>query len=274
MRVIRDGDRLRLAPGVRLRRAGLSDEVRGTTFPLNETGRLVLEAEGTPLGQVALRLAGRFKIPAEVALIDVRAFSAELNARLLANVEPADGRLRRAVARLDELLPLLLVRSWPAAVRRRSPIYGRSGGAAVRSVARALAPTATAVGVLVSSFTAFALAGVGAPQLKVPLVLGSAAAIGLIVHEAAHAAALGATPACLATAGLRAWILHAPLPPLRGAIVAAFGPAAGIATGGAAVVAAMPLESSEIALGALVLVGQGLGLTVVGRDGRNACGLR
>jgi hypothetical protein len=274
MRVIRDGDRLRLAPGVRLRRAGLADEVRGTTFPLNETGRLVVEAEGTPLGHVALRLAGRFKVPAAVALIDVRAFSAELNTRLLANLEPADGRVRRAVARLDELLPLLLVRSWPAAVRRRSPIDGRGGAAAVRSVARALVPTAAAVGLLVSFLSAFALAGVGAPQLNVPLALGGAAAVGLVVHEAAHAAALGATPGCLATAGLRAWILHAPLRPPRRAVVAAFGPAAGIAAGGAAVVAAMTLESAEIALGALVLAGQGLGLTVVGRDGRTACGLR
>ena len=47
-------DRVCLPAGVRLTAAGLHDDVRGETFELNETGRLVVTcADGRRLGEVA-----------------------------------------------------------------------------------------------------------------------------------------------------------------------------------------------------------------------------
>lgn len=252
--LIRAGDRVRLPDGVFLRHDGLVDAVRGRVFPVNGSARLILaHADGRTVAELARLLDA----PAEVALPDVVEFCARQNARLLLNVELRWGAPARWLATAARLAPLGLLPAFP---RRRLPL-----------------PSAAAWRALVAAGAALAsLAAVIALALLEPLVallLGACVGSGLVLHEGAHAAALRGVPCCLVLAGLRVGVLHRPLPPRRRGAVAVAGPAAAVLAGCLALGAAWFFSLEEAALGAAPLASQALGLTVLGGDGRAACGL-
>ncbi len=265
-------DRVRLPVGVRVTAAGLHDDVRGETFELNETGRLVVTcADGRRLGEVAELTATRFGVAGEVALADVSGFCLALNERFLLNVESRPGAvLLRLLSSLARGLPLGAL---PAPPRRRARIDTTGAPAAVASTAGALALRALAVGVLAAAVAAVLLAGVGAPGLGPPVLLGLGTALALVVHEGAHAAALRGVPCCLCLAGTAVFLLHRPLPGRRRRLVAVAGPLAAAAGGLTALAVAGALGLAALGPAALVPLSHVVMLTVAGRDGRAACGL-
>lgn len=265
-------DRVRLPAGVRLTAAGLHDDVRGETFELNETGRLVVRcADGRRVGEVAELTAARFGVTEDIALADVSGFCLALNERFLLNVESRPGAvLLRLLVSLVRGLPLGAL---PAPPRRRARIDTTGASAAVFSTAGALAWRALAVGALAAAAAAALLAGVGAPGLGPPVLLGASAALALVVHEGAHAAALRGVPCCLCLAGTAVFLLHRPLPGRRRGLVAVAGPLAAAAAGLTALAAAAALGLAALGPAALVPLSHVLALTVAGRDGRAACGL-
>lgn len=265
-------DRVRLPAGVRVTAAGLHDDVRGETFELNETGRLVVTcADGRRLGEVAELTATRFGIAGDVALADVGGFCLALNERFLLNVEPRPGAvLLRLVSSLARGLPLGAL---PAPPRQRRRIDTTGTSAAVFSTAVALAWRALAVGVLAAAATGVLLAGIGAPELGPPILLGAGAALALVAHEGAHAAALRGVPCCLCLAGTAVFLLHRPLPGRRRGLVAAAGPLGAAAAGLVALAVAGALGLAALGFAALVPLSHMLALTVAGGDGRAACGL-
>lgn len=272
--MIAPGDRVRLAPGVALRDGALEDAVRGAAWPLNGAADLVLAQAGAgTLAETAAALAEQSGVAPEVALADVEAFCADLNAKLLLNVEPAGGRFALAVRWLSAALGLLPLRAFPRLPLTRHALDTRTATRAVLSVTRALALPAFSVAALFAGVGALLLAGAGAHGLRVAFLVGISAAAGLVVHEAGHAAALRGVPACLGRRGLRAFVLHLPVPPLRRAVVAAVGPVAAAFVGWLVLLAAHALALADLALAASLLTTQALGLTVVARDGRTLCGL-
>ncbi len=265
-------DRVCLPAGVRLTAAGLHDEVRGETLELNDTGRLVVTcADGRPLGEIAELTAAHFRVPGDVALADVGVFCLALNERFLLNVESRPGAaLLRLLSSLARGLPLGAL---PAPPRRRARINTARASAAVASTAAALAWRALAVGALATVSAAALLAGVGAPGLGLPVLLGAGAALALVVHEGAHAAALRGVPCCLCLAGTAVFLLHRRLPGRRRGLVAVAGPLAAAAAGLVALAAAAAPGLAALGPAALVPLSHVLALTVAGRDGRAACGL-
>jgi len=241
--------RVSLADGIVVAGGSLVDPVRARPIPLNATGAIVAaNADGRTLAEVAAGLAAATGAPQELALSDATAFCMELNRRLLLNVR----RSRR------HALFLALHGLRPAALPRRGGLAALAGPAALAGTIGALAALPLAV-----------LAG----EPLLAALVGMALAAGLAVHEAGHAVALRGVPSCLAVAGLRVAIMHRPLPPGRRSAVAAAGPAAASLVGVLLLLAAWLFGAEAVAVASGPLVAQALGLTVLGGDGRIACGL-
>jgi hypothetical protein len=260
-------DSVVLPPGVRLAGDAIEDDVRAASFPVNETGSLVLVRHGGRLGEAAESLARRHGVDAANVADDVLRFAQALNTALLANVRPGDARRRRVLAWLALAARLAPAGALPFAVARRHPLPTGSPVRAVLCTARALA----ARSVLVAAAAAAAIGPAAADPGVVGLCLGLGAS--LVIHEAAHAVALSGMDAALVTRGVRTFVIHRVLEPRRRRLVAAAGPAAAAATGALAVVAAWLVAAPELALVGCPAAAHAVGLTVATGDGRAACGL-
>jgi hypothetical protein len=250
--VIADRDRVRLPRGVLVEGRRLVDPVREAPIPLNATGAIVAAyADGRTVASIAADLAIETGVGGPQALADTIAFCSELNRRLLLNVERPPLAFVRGAGHVSRGLR-------PVALRRRGGLGSLAAPAAAVAALAAL-----------SALPVAALAGV--PFL--PLLLGASVGAGLVFHEAGHAALLRGVPWCVAVAGARAEVLHRPLPPGRRAAVAVAGPVAAALVGGVGLAVAWWLAAPGLALSATTLVAHALGLTVLGGDGRAACGL-
>lgn len=264
-------DRIALPDGVRPLGGGLHDHVRGCTIPVSGTGLEAVAGTSTPRG-AARSLAARFAVDEGRVLRDVLLFCAQLNERLLLNVAPRGGAPVLA-ARWLRCVPLALPFGLPALPRRRWAIDTGSLCAIVRSAAPPLGRSTVrllALGALVATVV---LAAVGARSPALGAVVAGAAAAAVVVHELGHLVALRGVPACVVTRGLRVVVLHRPASRSRTRLVAAAGPAAGLALAAFALPAAVAMPSPESAAFALVPLVNALGLTTLTGDGRTLCGL-
>ena len=228
--MIPDHDHVRLAEGVSLTTAGLYDDVRGDCFEINDTGRALLEAaEGRSFGEAIEFVATSFGVSPSIVSVDARAFFHLLNERFLLNIETYGGAAApfRLIAILHSL-PLMFVALMrglplgvmPRIIRRRRPVDTTSAATAFASVARALSGRALFMGICAALVAGVVLAGIAAPQLGAPLAFGAAVAVGLVVHEGAHAVALRGVPCCLCLVGAAVFLLHPTLGARRRAFVA------------------------------------------------------
>jgi Coenzyme PQQ synthesis protein D (PqqD) len=267
------GDRLVLAAGVRLTGVTLADDVRGSAWPLNATAAFVLEREGHALGEIAEDVAAAFALPADRARSDVLAFAWQLNRLTLANIERPRGRLRHLLAWVALALRLLPAAALPPAAARRRHLDTTTPARAVRSVVRA----AWARSVTIGALTAIGVLSIGLPAgtaaFLPALAAGAGMAAGVTLHEAAHAAALQGVPSALVVQGRRTYVLHAATGSVRRALVALAGPLAVCALGLLLMVAASIIASPALALAGGPLCAHATGLTLLGPDGRSACGL-
>jgi Coenzyme PQQ synthesis protein D (PqqD) len=262
--VIAAGDRVSLAPGVHLAAGAIVDPVRGAAIPLNDTGRRIVDAVagGATAGEAAEALAASYAVDRRRVELDVLAYCAELNARLLVNVRVRGGRVGAALRTLRALLVLGTI---DVRTRRRA-VDTRSGARAAVTAAAAVAPVAASLGILVATALLVPAAAAGVPAAAA--AAGLAATFGVFAHEAAHAAPLRGVPACVATRALVAAVLHAPAAPARTRVSALAGPAVPAAAGLAVAAAA---ATPEAAAAAAALGVHAVGLLVAARDGRAAC---
>jgi len=114
---------------------------------------------------------------------------------------------------------------------------------------------------------------VGGLDPLVPAVLGVATGIGLGFHEVAHIAALRGVPSALVLRGRRTYVLHAAVSPKRRLVVALAGPLVVAALGVLLVISGDALAAPTLVIAGCPLAAHALALTVVGGDGKVACGL-
>jgi hypothetical protein len=271
--MIADSDRLSLAPGVAVRNGRLADAVRGESWPLNDSGAVVLSHEGRSLGEIAREVEEVFSLPPDTARGDVFRFVWALNGLALVNVERDGSRVRRLVGWVLLAMRLAPTGSAPGSIARRRAI---DTGGCLRAFRSALAGSLTRVGaVAVLSTAAAAQVAIlaGGSHLVGAIALGVGTGGGIGIHEAAHAAALRGVPSSLVIRGRRIYVLHAAIGARRRAMVAVAGPLAvallGVALLGGGIVATSP----TLAIVGCPLAGHALALTVVGGDGRAACGI-
>jgi len=271
--MIAETDTLSLAPGVALRDGQLADAVRGDSWPLNGSGAFVLCRMGLPVGQIVRELTNAFSLPLETARGDVLRFAWHLNSLALVNVERQGSIVRRLADWILLAARLAPAGAVPVALARRRALDTRS---VPRAVSSGLVATLSRVAAIaaVSTVVAVQFSAVGgAPGLVVPLALGIATGVGLGLHEAAHVAALRGVPSALVTRGRRTYVLHAAVSPSRRSMVALAGPLAVATLGVALVLGGTALGAPSITIAGCPLAAHALALTIVGGDGRIACGL-
>jgi hypothetical protein len=268
-------DTLSLPRDVRLEAGALVDHVRGERYAVNETGALVIGLAGQPLSKAADAVARRFGLGVEHARADVLGFAWVLNRALLANIENHWRWPRGLALWLQLALRLLPAGVLPPLQRTRYPLDTTTVARAAVTAMRAASKRALTFGAV----TALALLHLGAlagelRSVAVPsLGLGCMVGLGLVLHEGLHAVALRGVPAALITNGLRTYVLHPRVAARRATLVGLTGPAGPTLAGvvGAGVATAMTSPSLAVLL--CPLGAHALSLTVVGRDGRAACGL-
>jgi hypothetical protein len=271
--MIAASDRVTLPIGVALVADGVHDSVRDGVLAVNEVGRYVLGRAGERVADIAAGLALAYGIDRQRALDDVSAFCGELNSRLLLNVHARPVGLvvaGRWLARAVRMLPLGIVPPLPL---RRRPIDTRGAVPAIVSTGAALWRFTAGLVLFLGLLGVALLDALGVHDPALPVALAAAVGIGLVAHEAAHAALLGGVPACVATGGTRVFVMHRRLPARRRRVVAAAGPLGGGLAAWLLIGLAAASGLAEAAVAALALSAQPLGLTVAGRDGRAACGL-
>lgn len=270
--MIASTDILRLAPGVDVRQELLSDAVRGHAWPLNASGAFVLARAGRPLGIVAGELADAFSLSAPEARGDVLRFVWQLNRLALVNVERTTSGLRQLVDWCRLAARLAPAGALPSPLARRRALDTRSASRAVATTLAALLPRVLAVA-LVTTVVAVHLALMLGAALVVPVLVGAGTGLGLGLHEAAHAALLRGIPSALVLHGRRTYVLHSAIAPTRRALVALGGPLVVAALGLALVVVGVLLSNPAVAITGCPFAAHALALTVIGGDGRVACGL-
>ncbi len=253
----------------------LADVVRGCSWPLNTSGVFILDRVGRRLDAVVPEFAEAFDLPLDVARFDALQFVWTLNALALVNVTQSGSRFRQVADWLGLALRLAPAGALPAPITRRRPL---DTGSALRGAASSLRACMSRV-IAISAVSTVALlplaAIVGTPGRLGPLAvtLGVATGMGVGLHEAGHVASLRGVPSALVARGRRTFVLHAPLGPVRRAFVAVAGPAVAVAAGLALVwVGGMESEPSLVISG-LPLTAHALSLTMIGGDGRAACGV-
>jgi hypothetical protein len=265
-------DIVTLAPGVDVRQELLRDAVRGHAWPLNASGAFVLSRTGRPLGAVATELADAFSLPPSEARGDVVRFVWELNRLALVNVERTASRLAQLIDWLRLAVRLAPVGALPAPITRRREIDTRTAPLAISSCFKAVLPRVALVASVATILAAHVALIVGA-ALVVPLLVGLGTGLGLGLHEAAHAAFLRGVPSALVVRGPRTRVLHAAIAPSRRMLVAVCGPLVVAALGVALVLGGELTAIPGVTIAGCPLAAHALALTVVGGDGRIACGL-
>jgi hypothetical protein len=265
-------DSISLAPGVVLESVRLADAVRGDSWPLNASGAFVLARAGMPVGTVVHEMADVFSLSSEQARSDVLRFVWQLNRLALVNVERGASPLRRLAEWSRLALRLAPAGVFPAAVSRRRALDTGSVVRALVSSFIAVLPRAGLVGG-VAALLALQLALVLRSGPGAPLLIGVGTGVGLGLHEAAHAALLRGVPSALVCRGRRTYVLHAPVGSRRRAAVAVGGPLVVALLGVGLVAAGVALTAPAVAFAGWPLAAHALALSVVGGDGRVACGL-
>lgn len=269
-----------LPPGVRLQTSGIEDEVRGGAWPLNHTAiailRLVLER---PLDQSAAILSTKYSLQEDIARRDILQFCRDLNRKSLLNINETLGSyLTRIFTWVPVALFSLILASTPISpptppVTRRH-VDTSSRMRAVASVSRSLSMHSLKLGGIISLAASAPLLAIGGVEgiiamCMVALTIG----LSMIVHEAGHAIMLVGTPCSIERSGMGVWIRHAPVSARQQILVSAGGP---LAASCLAIIVLAAAELTGFNTLALLIVGlapHSLGLTVLSRDGRRACGL-
>jgi len=265
-------DIVTLAPGVDVRQELLRDAVRGHAWPLNASGAFVLARAGRPLGAVANELADAFSLQPSEARGDVVRFVWELNRLALVNVEHTTSRLGQLLDWVRLAARLAPVGALPAPVTLRREIDTRTAALAISSCFKAVLPRVILVASVATILAAHVALIVGA-ALAVPVLVGLGTGLALGFHEAAHAGLLRGVPSALVVRGPRTRVLHAAITPARRALVAVGGPLAVAALGLAIVHGGELTTTPAVAIAGCPFAAHALALTVVGGDGRIACGL-
>lgn len=260
--------------GVTLGPDGLVDPVRAASVPVNRSGRAALEClDSHDIRGSAELIAARFSVDPDRAEQDIEALCRRLKGAGLLNVRLTGTRTGRARACASRWLTHVATGRVPA--RRfgvhRITMDTRTVRSVLVSGTRALLPAVLWQAAATALLVLLLLGGLGGASLAPVLAIVGGGAGGVLVNELGHALALRSVPA--AVDGLRPAVIHGPVPDRRLAVVTAAGPLAGMLAGLGALALAGLVHSGTLALLAIVLMGQGAGLTVLSRDGRKLCRL-
>jgi hypothetical protein len=260
-------------PGVQLRRSHILDTVTGDRVPINETARLMLSlVDGRRTAkEIGEAVALGYGLAPRRVTSDFLQLVARLNEKCLLNVKTP---LRSWFVAFPRVVKLFLIdvvsgQVRPPWHRRRLDLRNESKRAGFLSVVRRLSPSAAVMGSALS-LALWLLLGDVLPSFWMAVSVALAFAVSLVIHEASHAMALAPVPAFLSVYGPVFLVGHRVIPPKKGFIVSAAGPAITGVSGSLVVLMSGALHSEHLVFVGEVLVMNLLGMTTLAADGRKA----
>lgn len=266
-------DVLEFAAGVTFDGHAVTDPLRSSTLPLNETGAFLLGRLPCTLHELADALAQRYGLDLDCARADAMTFATEMNAALLTNVRMRGTSVLARLARSGALSVACAISGVrPAGARcpyTRTPLPANGRIRLLIAVSRGMTRPSLRCATVSVLPLAFAMVALGLVVVPVLAAVAIAFLVGPALHEAGHALALRGTPAALVTTGVGAFIAQGPADAKSTRRTALAGPllCAGVAC--AAVAAGVTLSAQLLVITGLILSLQVVSLTVVSRDGRN-----
>jgi hypothetical protein len=260
-------------PGVLLEGSRLVDTVTGDEVPINETARLMLSlADGRRTArEIGAAVAARYGISPPRVVSDFLQLVALLNEKCMLNVRTPPGSWRSVLPKKARVFLVGVVLGYvrPPWHRRRLGFSNQSGPSGFVSVVRRIGLPGLAMGSIVS-LPLWVLLGDVLPAFSMAVSIALAFALSLVLHEAAHAMILAPVPAFLSVYGPVFLIGHGEIPPDKGFLVSAAGPAIPGAAGLLLMVASGVLDSQHLVFAGEILSLNLLGLTTIAADGRKA----
>lgn len=259
-------ERARFPAGVHLDENGLVDAVLRQSYPLSPSARMYLGliARGMTFAEIERRVSSAAGVSTAVVGRDVRGLACQLNRALLLNLELGGlaGQLRWAwwmvwSAAFARSRPILRRQRFPV---RTSLLHAHADVAC--GVFRGMAPAWLVLGALTTA------AWIVAPGHAVVCAVGPAFPAAIVVHEAAHAIAVGrrGERLFLRVSGVSVGVVHRRLP--SAPVAHASGPLVTAACGALLLGVAYASSSAPLALASTPFLAQGLALTVLAADGR------
>ncbi len=260
-------------PGVTFENTCLIDAVTGDRVPINETARLMLSlVDGRRTAkEIGEAVAASHGLAPPRVIGDFLGLVARLNEKCMLNIS-IPPRSRHIV--LAKRIRLLLVgvalgNVVPPWHRKRLDFCNESGRIGFLSVVRGISLSAAVMGwILTLPLWLLFVDVLRSVWMAVSIAL--AFAISLVLHEAAHAMVLAPVPAFLSVYGPVYLVEHRRIPPGKGILVSAAGPAITGASGLLIVLTSGLLHSEHLMLAGEILSLNLLGMTTIAADGRKA----
>jgi hypothetical protein len=260
-------------PGVLLQGSCLLDTVTGDEVPINETARLMLSlADGRRTArEIGAAVAARYGVAPPRVVSDLLQLVARLNEKCLLNVHTPLGSWRVVLPKKAGIFLLGVILGYvrPPWHRKRLDFSNQSAQTGFVSVVSRIGLAGLAMGSVVA-LPLWLLLGEVLPSFWMALSVALGFAASLVLHEAAHAMILAPAPAFLSVYGPVFLIGHGEIPPGKGFLVSAAGPAIPGAAGLLLMLASGALESQHLVFVGEILSLNLLGMTTVAADGRKA----
>jgi len=247
--------------------------VTGDEVPVNESARLMLSlADGRrSAGEIGEAVAARYGIDPRRVVSHHLQLVSRLNEKCMLNVRAPLGSWSAILPKMTRvfLVGAILGHLRPPWHRKRLDFSNRSRHKGFLSVVRRLGLAGLAMGSMVA-LPVWLLLGEVLPSFWMAASIALGFAVSLVLHEAAHAMVLAPLPAFLSLYGPVFLLGHAELPPGKGFLVSAAGPAITGATGVLVMLASGVLGSEPLVFVGEILSLNLLGMTTIAADGRKA----
>jgi len=260
-------------PGVVLENACLLDAVTGDRVPINGTAHLMLSlVDGRRTArEIGEAVAPRYGLAPHRVISDFLQLAARLNGKCMLNISTPPGSWHIVLAKRIRLLlvGVALGDIGPPWHRKRLDFCNGSGRIGFLSVVRGIGLSAAVMGWILA-LPLWLLLGDVLPSFWMAVSIALAFAISLVLHEAAHAMVLAPVPAFLSVYGPVYLVEHRRIPPKKGFLVSAAGPAITGASGLLVMLTSGLLDSEHLVFAGEILSLNLLGMTTIAADGRKA----
>jgi len=258
---------------VLLQRTHLLDTVTGDRVSLNETAYFMLSlVDGRRTAKdIGEAVAAVYGLAPRQVTSDFLQIAALLNEKCLLNF---DTPLRSRCATFPRTVRLFLFDVALGQLRfpwrrKRLDSCNESRRIGLLSVVRHLSLPAAMMGAPLS-LAVWLLLGDVMSSFWIAAGIALGFAVSLVLHEAAHAMALAPVPAFLSLCGPVFLVGHPEIPPSKGLLVSATGPAVAGGAGLLLMLVSCVLRSEPLVFAAEILTLNLLGMTTVAADGRKA----
>ncbi len=260
-------------PGVMLENSCITDTVTGDRVTINVTARLMLSlVDGRRTArEIGEAVAPSYGLAPHRVTSDLLQLVGRLNDKCMLNISTPPGSWHIILAKRIKVFLVGVVMGHIGSPwhRKRLDFYNRSGRNGFLSVVRGIGLSAAVMGCILT-LPLWLLLGEVLPSFWMAVSIALAFATSLVLHEAAHAMVLAPVPCFLSVYGPVYLVEHRRIPPQKGFLVSAAGPAITGTSGLLVMLTSGLLNSEHLVFAGEILSLNLLGMTTIAADGRKA----